>query len=184
MDRQASLGLFTTGGMVNAGKLVAALKKLAEDAGVVIYEHSQARSYTRGKTIKLTIFANNQKYRVNAKSIVIAANAYAAATLDFLPNDIDPAHTQVAVAEPLTQNQYNNLGWKENIAWYDDQYAGTDADATFHMIITKDRRIVIGGGSVEYNDDDSLLYPGDLKRSKNKLPDGCTKCTHPLKMSV
>ncbi len=151
------------GGMVNAGKLVAALKKLAEDAGVVIYENSTVWGYNEGKIIELPVVAKGNRYKVKAKSIVIAANAYAAATLNFLANDIEPAHTQVAVTAPLSEEQYRSLGWKDHIAWYDDQYAGTDSDATFHMIITKDRRIVIGGGSVEYNDDESLLYPGDLR---------------------
>lgn len=151
------------GGTVNPGKLVAALKKLAESAGVVIYENSRVMEYTEGKPVVLSVFSNKKYYKVSANSMVIAANAYAAATLDFLSDDIEPAHTQVAVTKPLTQAQFDSLGWKKNIAWYDDQYAGTDSDATFHMILTKDRRIVIGGGSVEYNEDDSLLYPGNLK---------------------
>lgn len=152
------------GGMVNPAKLVAALKKLAEDAGVVIYENSPVESFTRGKTLILNVGDDERQYEVKARSMVIAANAYAAATLDFLSNDIEPCHTQVAVTEPLTEEQVQSLGWKDHIAWYDDQYVGKDADATFHMIMTRDRRIVIGGGSVEYNYDDSLLYPGDLKK--------------------
>lgn len=101
---------------------------------------------------------------VHAKSMVIAANAYAAATLDFLKDDILPAHTQVAVTTPLAEEQFKSIGWKNQIAWYDDQYAGNDGDATFHMIMTKDRRILIGGGSVDYNDDENnLLYTGNLE---------------------
>ncbi len=157
------------GGMVNPGKLVAALKKLAEDAGVVIYESSPVMSYNEGATITLEIFAAGKVFEVKAKSMIIAANAYAAATLDFLADDIEPCHTQVAVTARLTESQFNAIGWKDNISWYDDQYAGTDSDATFHMIMTKDRRIVIGGGSVEYNNDESLLYPGDLKKIEAQI---------------
>jgi gamma-glutamylputrescine oxidase len=157
------------GGMVNPGKLVAALKKIAEDAGVIIYENSPVWNYKEGEIISLPVVVNDKKYQVKAKNIVIAANAYAAATLKFLTNDIEPCHTQVSVTEPLTEEQYKSIGWKKNISWYDDQYAGTDADATFHMIITKDRRIVIGGGSVEYNEDESLLYPGDLMKIQTQI---------------
>lgn len=157
------------GGMVNPAKLVASLKKLAEDVGVVIYENSQVRGFIEGTTVELPVFVNNKKYTVKAGSIVIAANAYAGRTLEFLKKDIIPTHTQVAVTEPLTEDQYKSIGWKDNISWYDDQYAGTDADATFHMIITKDRRIIIGGGSVEYNEDESLLYPGDLNLIKSQI---------------
>ncbi len=157
------------GGMVNPAKLVAALKKLAEDEGVVIYENSPVGNYTDGMPITLSVFADNQEYEVRAKSLVIAANAYVAATLDFLPDDIEAAHTQVAVTAPLSDEQYKSVGWKDNMAWYDDQYAGTDSDATFHMIITKDRRIVIGGGSVEYNEDESLLYPGNLGKIETQI---------------
>lgn len=157
------------GGSVNPAKLVAALKKLAENAGVKIYENTEVLGYTEGKIMTLPVFANNKKYVVKASKIVIAANAYAAATLNFLADDIEPAHTQVSVTAPLTQTQFDALGWKNQIAWYDDQYAGTDSDATFHMIMTKDRRIVIGGGSVEYNENDSLLYPGNLKKIEAQI---------------
>lgn len=157
------------GGMVNPGKLVAALKKLAENAGVVIYENSPVLGYIEGEINLLPVQGYQKQYEVKAKNIVIAANAYAAATLDFLTNDIEPAHTQVSVTIPLTEEQYAKIGWKDHISWYDDQYAGTDEDATFHMVITKDRRIVIGGGSVEYNEDESLLYPGNLRKIEAQI---------------
>ncbi|MGE5357224.1 MAG: NAD(P)/FAD-dependent oxidoreductase [Deltaproteobacteria bacterium] len=157
------------GGTVNPAKLVAALKKLAEDAGVVIYENSPVWGFTEGETITLPVVVKDKKYQVKAKNIVIAANAYASKTLGFLEDDIEPSHTQVSVTEPLTEEQYLKAGWKNQIAWYDDQYAGTDADATFHMVMTSDRRIVIGGGSVEYNEDEGLLYPGDLKKIEEQI---------------
>jgi glycine/D-amino acid oxidase-like deaminating enzyme len=75
----------------------------------------------------------------------------------------------VSVTEPLTEEQFKSIGWKNQISWYDDQYAGTDADATYHMVMTTDRRIVIGGGSVEYNEDDGLLYPGDLTKIEAQI---------------
>lgn len=158
------------GGMVNPGKLVAALKKLAEDAGVVIYENSPVLEYEEnGKLISLPVKVNDKRYEVTAKSIVVAANAYAGKTLGFKPDDIEPSHTQVAVTAPLTDAQYNSIGWKNNISWYDDQYAGTDSDATYHMVMTADHRIVIGGGSVEYNEGDDLQYPGDLKKIEAQI---------------
>lgn len=157
------------GGTVNPGKLVAALKKLAEDAGVVIYENSPVRGFSEGEIITLPVVVKDQKYQVKAKSIVIAANAYASRTLGFLDDYIEPSHTQVSVTVPLTDEQLQKAGWKNQIAWYDDQYAGTDADATFHLVMTSDHRIVIGGGSVEYNEDDGLLYPGDLKKIEEQI---------------
>ncbi len=157
------------GGTVNPAKLIASLKKLAEDAGVIIYENSPVLGYSEGKTITLPVVVQDKKYVVKAKNIVIAANAYASKTLGFLEDDIEPSHTQVSVTEPLTEEQYKSAGWKNQISWYDDQYAGTDGDATFHMVMTTDRRIVIGGGSVEYNEDDGLLYPGDIKKIEAQI---------------
>lgn len=157
------------GGTVNPAKLIAALKKLAEKSGVTIYENSPVLELTEGKNIELTVYANQKYWTVTAPKIVIAANAYAAQTLDFMVDEIEPAHTQVAVTAPLTETQFQQMGWKNQIAWYDDQYVGTDGDATFHMTMTKDRRIIIGGGSVEYNEDESLLYPGDLKSIRRQI---------------
>ena len=157
------------GGMVNPAKLVAALTKLAKDAGVEIYEQSIIEDYMQTAPLKLTVLANNQRYKVKADAMVIAANAYAAATLGFMEDDIVPSHTQVAVTAPLTEEQYRSAGWLDHIAWYDDLYAGTDSDATYHMIMTQDRRIVIGGGSVEYSDGESLRYPGDIKKIEKQI---------------
>ncbi|QLH67991.1 NAD(P)/FAD-dependent oxidoreductase [Aeromonas veronii] len=158
------------GGTVNPAKLVASLKKLAEDSGVIIYENSPVLAYEEdGDTISLPVMVADKKYEVTAKSIVIAANAYAGATLGFKEDEIEPSHTQVAITEPLTDEQYKRIGWKNNISWYDDQYAGTDSDATYHMVMTSDHRIVIGGGSVEYNDGDGLLYPGNLKKIESQI---------------
>ncbi len=122
-----------------------------------------------GKLISLPVKVNDKRYEVTAKNIVVAANAYAGKTLGFKPDDIEPSHTQVAVTAPLTDAQYNSIGWKNNISWYDDQYAGTDSDATYHMVMTADHRIVIGGGSVEYNKGDDLQYPGDLKKIEAQI---------------
>jgi glycine/D-amino acid oxidase-like deaminating enzyme len=37
------------------------------------------------------------------------------------------------------------------------------------MVITEDRRIVIGGGSVEYNEDDGLHFPGDIQKIQEQI---------------
>ena len=67
-------------------------------------------------------------------------------------------HAQSAVTEPLTKKQLAAIQWQSRVPYYDTR------NILFHLVLTPDNRIVIGGGNAEYVFNDGLNYKGDLNR--------------------
>lgn len=141
------------GGRVHAMKLIKALKYAAEQEGVKIYENSQVTDIEEGQEIRLTVGDN----MVRAKTIVIATNGYTS-KLGYFKHQVIPVHAQCAVTPPLSENQLSRMGWKSGLPFYDSR------NFLYHLVLTPDNRIVIGGGSAEYFFGNDLHYRGDLNK--------------------
>lgn len=83
-------------------KLVNALRKAVEQAGVTIYEQSPVMGIKEGKQIELNVA---DKYKVTADSIVLATNGYTS-KLGYFSGRVFPVHAQSAVTEPLSKNSW------------------------------------------------------------------------------
>ena len=141
------------GGRVHAMKLVRTLKYAAEQAGVKIYENSQVADIEEGQEIRLTVGNNS----VRAKNIVIATNGYTS-KLDYFKHQVMPVHAQCAVTPPLSEKQLAQMGWESGLPFFDSR------TFLYHLVLTADNRIVIGGGSAEYFFGNDLHYRGDLTK--------------------
>ena len=141
------------GGRVHAMKLVKALKYAAEQAGVKIYENSQVTDIVEGQEIRLTVGSNT----VRAKTIVIATNGYTS-KLGYFRHQVLPVHAQCAVTPPLSEKQLGEMGWQSGLPFFDSR------NFLYHLVLTADNRIVIGGGSAEYFFGNDLHYRGDLNK--------------------
>ncbi|GAL24721.1 gamma-glutamyl-putrescine oxidase [Vibrio variabilis] len=140
------------GGQVHAMKLVNALRKAVELAGVTIYEHSPVTDIQEGKQITLSVA---DKHKVTADDIVLATNAFTS-KLGYFGGRVFPVHAQSAVTEPLSEEQLDAIQWQPGIPYFDTR------NLLFHLVLTPDNRIVIGGGNAEYEFNDGLVYKGDL----------------------
>ncbi len=145
------------GGSVHAVKLIKLLKAAAENEGVVIYENSSVVSFDEGKTISIKVKVENTEYNVKANDIVLATNAYTS-KLGIFKNKIMPVHTQTAVTAPLTQLQLDAVKWKSRLPFYDSRIM------LFHLVLTPDNRIVVGGGNVDTFWNNGLVYKGNILR--------------------
>jgi len=154
------------GGRVHAMKMVSALKKAAQDAGAIIYENSQVTKIKEGKEIQLTIGKGN--HNVITKSIVLATNAYTS-KLGYFKYQIMPVHAQCAVTPPLSEQQLEDMGWNSRLPFFDSR------NYLYHLILTADNRIVIGGGSADYVFRNNLQYHGDLNKIGTLLYDELTR---------
>lgn len=143
------------GGSVHAIKLINLLKTAAEKQGVTIYENSPIVSFKEGKTIKLKVNSNSSEYDVEANGMVVATNAYTS-KLGIFKNKIMPVHTQVAATEPLSQSQLESIHKKTWLPFFDSRIM------LFHLVLTDDNRIVVGGGNVDYYFNNGLKYKGNL----------------------
>jgi glycine/D-amino acid oxidase-like deaminating enzyme len=142
------------GGSVHAVQLIRILKLSAEKAGVRIYENSPVIKINEGRRNKLLIGHKNSE--VQAKAVVVATNGYSCG-LGLFENQVMPLHVQTAVTPVLTEKQLRETGWRSRLPWFDSR------ENLFHLVLTPDNRIVIGGGNAEYFYKNTLHYSGDLK---------------------
>lgn len=132
------------GGVLDPGKLIQGLATAAERLGATIVEHSPVTSLARsGSAVVVTTPAG----RVTARHVVLATNAYSGNVLRRTRRHFVPVYDYVLMTEPLTDDQYDAIGWK-------GREGLSDAGNQFHYFrLTRDNRILWGGY-------DAIYYPG------------------------
>ena len=158
------------GGSVHAMKLIRALKKSAEELGVQIYENSQVTDVEEGEIIRLSV----GQYQVLAKDIVLATNAYSS-KLGYFKHQLVPVHTQVAATAPLSEEKLAEIGWNSRLPFYDSR------NFLYHLVLTPDNRIVVGGGNAEYYFNNDLHFEGDMSRISAMLREEVSRIYPALK---
>jgi glycine/D-amino acid oxidase-like deaminating enzyme len=86
--------------------------------------------------------------------MVIALNAYAN-KLGFFKNRVFPISVFQVATEPLSQAQWDSIGWRNRQGLYDMRRMFN------YLVLTQNRRIVIGGSGAEYYDNDALCSGND-----------------------
>lgn len=148
------------GGEVHPLKLVYALKKAAETAGAHIYEDSPVLEVQEGEVVRLTV--GEQKRQVTAKALVLATNGYTS-KLGYFRNTVMAVHTQLAVTPPLTDAVFAEIGWKNRIPFSDTR------NILYHAGSTRDNRIMIGAGHVDYFFNNGVVYKGNIREVHDLL---------------
>lgn len=128
-------------GLLDPCKHVRALKGLAEEAGVTVYERSPVRRVHRrpGGVVLETDAA-----RVVADKVVFATNAWSR-SLDGLPRLRSrqvPVWTFVVVTEVLAEEDWARIGWAGRQAFEDNR------QLVHYFRPTADGRLLMGGGAV------------------------------------
>jgi glycine/D-amino acid oxidase-like deaminating enzyme len=133
--------------LVNPVKLVREMKRVAEKFGAQIYEHTPVIAIERGANFKLVTPSGN----VTAKKIVFATNAYSHLIPQIRRKQI-PAWTYMVATEPLTDKQFDAIGWQ-------NRQGVEDARNLIHYYrISPDNRLLMGGGPV------GLSFAGNMNR--------------------
>ena len=127
-------------GQVHPGKLVALWKRAAERAGAEIYEGTPIVAVEEGAVHVLTTARGE---RVRAPTLVLATNAYGS-RLGYLRRAAAPVWSYAAMTAPLAESEVAALGWRRGIPFDDSR------TELFYLGLTRDRRIHIGGGKVDY----------------------------------
>jgi gamma-glutamylputrescine oxidase len=147
--------LFDPGsGQLHPGKLVNLFKTAASSAGVEIYEGTPIVHVEEGERITLTT-AHGKTIR--AQSLVLATNAYSSA-LGYLRQAIAPVFDYVCITPPLTEAHLTEIGWKKRIPFNDSR------TELFYLGLTRDDRIHIGGGPVDYVFNNGLQEPANAAK--------------------
>jgi len=131
-------------GYLNPCKQVRALKVLAESAGVLIHE---ATPVTRIERSTAAISLDTPAGIVTCDKLVVATNAYSRQIPDTrsLQTRQFPLWTYQVVTEPLSEQQWDSIGWKKRESF------GDNRQMLHYFRPTVDGRIAIGGG-------DAIVY--------------------------
>jgi glycine/D-amino acid oxidase-like deaminating enzyme len=134
-------------GILNPAKQVRELKRIAQEAGSVIYERSPVTEVRRGAQFTL----HTPQGTVTADKIVFATNAYSH-LMPQLRNKQVPVFTHMVITEPLTKAQMDSIGWR-------NRQGVEDARNLVHYLrLTVDNRLAIGGSDV------TIAYGRDMDR--------------------
>lgn len=131
-------------GHLDPCKQVRALKQLAESAGVILYETTPVTNIQRTAS---AIIVETPNSKITADKIVVATNAYSRHIPDTrrLQTRQYPLWTYQVVTEPLSNAQWDSIGWK------DQQSFGDNRQMLHYYRPTADGRIIMGGG-------DAIVY--------------------------
>lgn len=141
-------------GIVNPAKLVRGLKDLAQNEGAVIYENSPVISFGR-KANRSGFVVKTDQGEIHSEYLVLATNAYSVLFPQLKKLQM-PAFTHIVMSEPLTPEQYDDIGWKNRAGVEDAR------DLIHYYRLTADNRIVMGGGDV------SIAYGSNLDKDLNE----------------
>ena len=128
-------------GILDPCKHVRELKRLAEKAGADIYENTAVigiRKDTNG------VIVQTSQARICAKKLILATNAWShtLAGPKKIRNRQRPVWTYQIVSEPLTEEEWQTLGWQDRMSIEDNR------QLIHYLRITKCGRITIGGGNI------------------------------------
>lgn len=126
-------------GILNPAKLARGLKSLAEELGVIVHENTPVREFYRSGDAGFVVATENA--RIRCDYLVLATNAYSVMFPE-LKKIQYPAFTHIVLSEPLTGEQYDAIGWKNRAGVEDAR------DLIHYYRLTRDNRILMGGGDV------------------------------------
>jgi len=127
-------------GLLNPAKQVRELKRICQELGVQICETTPAIDIQEARVIKIT----TPKGEVTSDKLVIATNGYSHTLSGVkLKNQQLPIWTYQIITEPLTDAQWQAIGWQKRQAFEDNRHL------VHYFRPTVDGRIAMGGGSIE-----------------------------------
>jgi len=137
---------------LNGAQFVRCLRPILEQQGVIIHENTPVLKIHEGSTITLT----TPEGEIQAKAIVLGTNGYTG-KLGYFRKAIFPLHSHVFATAPLSSDQLARIGWHQAAGYSDD------LDRISYSSLSREGRIVFGGGSndsYDYLFNNRTSYPG------------------------
>ncbi len=122
-------------GTLHPAKLAWALKQVAIDLGVKLYEHTALNTLEENQE---HIRVVTDRGGITASKVLLCTNAFAAGHRS-IRKRVAMIRDRILMTEPLTDEQLNRIGWKHRQGVYDTR---TQLN---YMRLTKDNRILFGG---------------------------------------
>ncbi len=129
-----------SGGLLNPGKYVMALRQVAIDKGIRVCEQTPVTKLQPGTKIEV----HTSRGRLTADKALIATNAFTAPNLDRMHRTVVPMRVTLFNTRPLTDTEMGNVGWQTRQGIY------TAHLALENYRLTADNRISGGSKWVQY----------------------------------
>jgi glycine/D-amino acid oxidase-like deaminating enzyme len=128
------------GASIHPGRLVRGLARAVEARGGIIYEQTSVDTFSGGANARLTTSGGELRAR---RAIVLAGEAYLT-RLPKLHRSLLPVYSLISLTEPLTPEQWSQIGWKqgENVA--------SARNNVVYLTRTYDGRILFGSRGAPY----------------------------------
>ena len=127
--------------IVHPAKLVFELARACSEAGVAIYEHTNAQSLDSSLA---SVEVNTGTHVITAGQVVLATNVFPHLLRRNRWHTV-PVYDYVLATEPLTPDQVRSIGWEKR------QGIGDSANQFHYYRMTQDDRIVFGGYDALYH---------------------------------
>ncbi len=163
---------FTTGvfdphpAIVNPARLARGRLRVVQSLGVRVYEQTAVTELVEGERSMVRTPSGT----VGARAAVLAVNGYGAA-LGFMPSRIIPVHTFIVMTEPLSDAQWEAIGWNPRRTSLE-----TARNFIHYFRPTRDGRIMFGGEDVKlywggrYRDHDPPTFARLERRFREYFP--------------
>lgn len=140
-------------GILNPAKLAWGWKDVIERQGVEVHEQTPVVEIAR--EAKGRIRLTTPWGEVRAKKLVLATNAYSH-RIPMLRRKQAPVWTHIVLTEPLKDEHFEEIGWKNRQGIEDAR------DLVHYYRLTADNRLLMGGRDV------SMAYGSDMERDRNE----------------
>ena len=124
---------------IHPGRLVRGLARVVERMGATIYEQTPVRDYVTGVAPRLLTSSGE----VRASTLVLAGEAYLS-QLPRLERSLVPIYSLIVLSNPLTDEQWESIGWRERECVSSSRYT------VDYLNRTADGRILFGGRGAPY----------------------------------
>ena len=142
----ASGGLFTKkSAVVHPGKFVRQLAKTVERKGVRIYEQTEISDFSKGNVKKKSQFITTSNKIIQAKKAILLSGEAYLSQLKKFKRKIIPTYSLITLTEPLSDDQWNQIGWKNR------ESVSSTALSVHYLQRTADNRILFGGRGAPYH---------------------------------
>ena len=137
--------------IINPAKMAWEWKRIAEASGVAIHEGTPVESVMRDGAI--TVKTSNGP-EVTCEKVVFATNAWSHFFPEIKSRQV-PAFTYIVLTEPLSDEEFNQIGWQNRQGIEDPR------NLVHYYRLTADNRLLMGGSDV------GLVFGMNMDRDRN-----------------
>lgn len=154
------------GGTLDPGKYVMGLRRVALEAGVMLYENTEVQSWTTGRIVEV----RTPRGIARAQFMLLATNAYTP-QLGLLENKVVPMRVSAIETEPLSPEQLAQLRWpnREGIVTAHRKMESHRLTAR-NTLVTTTKRVRYAFGSRTPNIPDSAAYLALIRAFRERFP--------------